>query len=301
MTNLQKSGARWLRCDLHSHTPFDVEKKFGEDIKAAIAIETFKKADTTRLSEIAERFVAACMSGANGPGIDVVALTDHNSIEGYKRLSPFFVSISQRLSDEGKKVPEILPGVEFSVGGERPIHFLVIFSKSTEPVEIEGCIRHIFGGRDPFDRNTGTPKASGQSVDDFLEKLYEYCHPSSGDRHLSSIVLPAHADSNRGLAKATGVHLPQNIAAGIWSEMRGHLRQWVMTRREWHGFQTNKSFPELPEEFRNLLYRWLVARRGKDWDQLSSMEKDEIRHEKYWPLIETSDPHNYEEIGRRYT
>lgn len=28
-------GARWLRCDLHVHTPFDRTKRFGEDVKAA--------------------------------------------------------------------------------------------------------------------------------------------------------------------------------------------------------------------------------------------------------------------------
>jgi len=295
----QIPGARWLRCDLHVHTPFDREKKFGEDVRAAI--EAFRKADTTRLSEIAERFVDACTNSADGNGINVVALTDHNSIEGYKRLSPFFSSISQRLSEEGKSSPEILPGVEFSVGGERPIHFLVIFSKTTNPGDIEGCIRHVFGARDPFDPSSGTPRASGQSVDDFLKKLYAYCHPSGGDRHLSFIVLPAHADGSRGLAKSTGAHLSHSVAAGIWDEMKGHLRQWVITRREWHGFQTNKSFQELPEEFKNLLCRWLVTRRGIDWEQLSSVEKDRIRQERHWPLIETSDPHNYEEIGTRFT
>jgi len=29
-------GAQWLRYDLHVHTPFDKEKKFGEDIRAGI-------------------------------------------------------------------------------------------------------------------------------------------------------------------------------------------------------------------------------------------------------------------------
>ena len=220
-------GAKWLRCDLHVHTPFDHEKRFGEDIQAAI--EALKKADTTRLAGIAERFIQACLNGANGQGVHLVALTDHNSIEGFKRLSPFFHSISQRLKDEGKVAPVVLPGVEFSVGGERPIHFLVIFAKDTEPEQIEGCIRHVFGTSEPFDPDSGTPRATGHSVDDFLKKLYEYCHPSSGDRHLSFVVLPAHADGNSGIAKTTGAHLPQGIAANIWQEMKGHLRQWVVT------------------------------------------------------------------------
>ena len=299
MNSWEIPGAKWLRCDLHVHTPFDHEKKFGEDIRAAI--EALKKADTTRLVGIAERFMEACLTAADGQGIDLVALTDHNSIEGFKRLSPFFQSISQRLKDEGKIPPVVLPGVEFSVGGERPIHFLVIFAKDTEPEQIEGCIRHVFGTRDPFDPDIGTPRATGHSVDDFLKKLYEYCHPSSGDRHLSFVVLPAHADGSSGIAKTTGAHLPRVIAANIWQEMKGHLRQWVVTRTEWHGFQTIRPFSELPEEFRNLLCRWRAAKLNREWDELSPIEQDRIRNEKHWPLLETSDPHNYEEIGTRFT
>lgn len=299
MNNWEIPGAKWLRCDLHVHTPFDHEKKFGADIRAAM--ESLKKADTTLLAAIAESFMKACSNGANGQGIDLVALTDHNSIEGFNRLSPFFQSISRRLKDEGKIPPVVLPGVEFSVGGERPIHFLVIFARDTEPEQIEGCIRHVFGTRDPFDPDSGAPRATGHSVDEFLKKLYGYCHPSSGDRHLSFVVLPAHADGSSGIAKTTGAHLPQGIAANIWQEMKGHLRQWVITRTEWHGFQTIRPFSELPEEFRNLLCRWRAAKLNREWDELSPVEQERIRNEKHWPLVETSDPHNYEEIGTRFT
>ena len=51
-------GAKWLRCDLHVHTPFDPEKRFGADIRAAI--RDLQKSDATRLAAIAERSVDAC-------------------------------------------------------------------------------------------------------------------------------------------------------------------------------------------------------------------------------------------------
>jgi DNA repair ATPase RecN len=295
----REAGARWLRCDLHVHTPFDGEKKFGEDIRAAI--EAFKKEKPQRLAEIADRFVTACRNAADGAGMDLVALTDHNSIDGYRYLRAQFESLARQAQDQGLTMPAILPGVEFSVGGERPIHFLVIFAASTGPDVIDRAIAHVFGANDRFDPKTGTPRATGQSVDDFLSRLYEFCRPPSGDRHLEFVVLPAHADSDRGALRDVAGVSNIAVAASLWDEMKGHLRQRVITRRDWHGFQTLHSFGNLPLAFRELLYRWAAARRGDDWDSLSETQKARYREQKYWPLVECSDPHQYEDIGSRFT
>ena len=134
-------GARWLRCDLHVHTPFDREKRFGEDIRGAI--EALKNAKPQRLADIADRFVDACRSAAEGAGMDVVALTDHNSIDGYRYLTAQFDTLARQAKDRNRPMPAILPGVEFSVGGERPIHFLVIFASDTDPDDIDHAITHV--------------------------------------------------------------------------------------------------------------------------------------------------------------
>ena len=151
-------GARWLRCDLHVHTPFDKEKKFGEDIRGAIT--AFKKSEGHRFAQIADRFVQACRNAADGNGMDLVALTDHNSIDGYRYLRPQFETLRLQARDQDLPMPAILPGVEFSVGGERPIHFLVIFASETGPDDIHRAIRHVFGAAEPFDPKTGTPRAT---------------------------------------------------------------------------------------------------------------------------------------------
>lgn len=291
--------ARWLRCDLHVHTPLDSEKKFGEDVRGAI--DALKKADTTRLAQIAERFITGCGQAAGGAGIDLVALTDHNSIEGYRRLKPFFDSIAQRAADNGASMPVILPGVEFSVGGERPLHFLVIFGAGTDPDAIDRAIAHVFGTSDRFDPKTGTPRATGQSVEAFLSRLYDFCRPTSGERHLEFVVLPAHADGGRGALKDVAGSPDIVVAASLWDEMKGHLRQRVITRRDWHGFQTSRPFQELPPAFKDLLCRWAAARRGDDWDTLNETQKARYRGQKHWPLVECSDPHRYETIGSRHT
>ncbi len=291
-------GARWLRCDLHVHTPFDPEKRFGEDIRAAI--KDLQKSDTTRLAAIAENFVAACRAADQGHGIDLVALADHNSIEGYRRLRPQFQSIADRAQDEGLPMPTILPGVEFSVGGERPLHFLTIFASDTRPEDIESVIRFVFGERERFDPRLGTPRATGQSVGTFLERLYKYAKPATGERNLRFVLLPAHADGGRGVARESGAH-QLGVSTGLWDEMKGHLRQWAVARTEWNGFETARPFDRLPDAFQDLLCRWTVAKLGKDWDDLSKPERRRVRERRHWPIVESSDPHKYDAIGSRFT
>ena len=293
-------GARWLRCDLHVHTPFDEEKSFGENLRAAL--EALKKEKTQRLAEIADRFVRACRSAADGAGIDVVALTDHNSIDGYRYLKPQFNALAQQAADQGLSMPTILPGCELSVGGERPLHFLVIFAARTDPDSIDRVIDHVFGTSDRFDPRTGTPRATGQSVDDFLERLFDYCRPASGDRHMEFVVLPAHVDERRGLLREPGGGSSElAVSTSLWDEMKGHLRQRVITRRDWNGFQATTSFDKLPQAYRELLCRWAAARRNEDWDQLTAGQRAQYREQRHWPLLECSDPRNYETIGSRFS
>jgi len=298
----REPGARWLRCDLHVHTPFDRESRFGEDIRAAI--EAFRKEKPQRFAEIAERFVTACREAGDGAGVDLVALTDHNSIDGFRYLRAQFETLARQAKDQGLAMPAILPGVEFSVGGERPIHFLVIFAADTNPDEIDRAIAHVFGAADRFDPKTGAPRATGQSVDEFLTRLYEFCRPPSGDRRLEFVVLPAHADSRQGISREVvgGAATSEiTVATSLWDEMKGHLRQRVVMRPDWHGFQALRPYADLPQAFKELLWRWAAARRSEDWETLGEAQRARYRELKHWPIVECSDPHRYEAIGGRYT
>ena len=279
---------------------FDEEKRFGENLRAAI--QALKEERPQRLAEIADRFVRACRSAVDGAGIDVVALTDHNSIDGYRYLTPQFDALARQAADQGITMPAILPGCELSVGGERPIHFLVIFAAGTDPDSIDRAIDHVFGTSDRFDPSAGTPRATGQSVDDFLERLFDYCRPTSGDRHMEFVVLPAHVDERRGLLRESGGGSSElAVSTSLWDEMKGHLRQRVITRRDWNGFQATKPFDKLPQAYRELLWRWAAARRNENWEQLTEGQRARYREQRDWPLVECSDPHNYETIGSSFS
>lgn len=291
-------GARWMRCDLHVHSPFDKTKKFGEDIRQAI--EAGENHNPEHLRAIAKKFVDACQGAADGRGLDLVAITDHNSIDGYCRLKSHFEAIDRSASDQEFRMPVILPGVEFSVGGERPIHFLVIFSSDTCTDDIKEVIRHVFGSVKPFNPTTDNPQATGLSITAFLDRLYEYCRPDTGERNLRFVLLPAHAEGNSGLARETGIHNTSS-GGGIMEEMKGHLRQQVVTRKDWHGFETNKPFNKLPQAFQDLLLRWEAARHGSKWEDLNQDKKQYYRKQKHWPLVRGSDPDTYEKIGKRYS
>ena len=200
--------------------PFDREKRFGEDVRGAI--DALKNAKPQRLAEIADHFIQACRKAADGAGMNIVALTDHNSVDGYRYLSAQFETLARQARDRGSLMPAVLPGVEFSVGRERPIHFLVIFARTTDPDDIDRAISHVFGTSDRFDPHVGTPRATGQSINEFLDRLYAFCRPPSGDRNLTFIVLPAHVDGRQGLAReVVGGATSVSVATSLWDEMKG--------------------------------------------------------------------------------
>ena len=79
--------------------------------------------------------------------------------------------------------------------------------------------------------------------------------------------------------------------------MKGHLRQRVITRRDWHGFQAARSFASLPDAFRELLVRWAAMRGSENWDDLTENHKARYREQKHWPLVQCSDPTDMKPLG----
>ena len=95
-------GARWLKCDLHLHTP---------------ASECFLNKSITP-----KQWVEACLQA----GLDCVAVTDHNTgawIDCIKEASN-----NTRLT--------VFPGVEITCDTSK-IHLLILFELSTTTQEVE--------------------------------------------------------------------------------------------------------------------------------------------------------------------
>ena len=187
-------GARWLRCGSARTHPVRPGEAFrrghpGRDRGPG-------RSPTQRDSPaIAENFVAACRAADHGQGVDLVALTDHNSIEGYRRLRPQFQSIADRARDEGKTMPAILPWRRVQRWRRTPpsLSHRVRVQHSPRRVSNPSSAMSSANGS-AFDPKFGTPRATGQSVGTFLEKLYKYAKPATGERDLRFVLLPAHAD-----------------------------------------------------------------------------------------------------------
>lgn len=257
----------------------------------------FQSAPEEDIRSLAVQFINACTNADSGHGLDIVAITDHNTIEGFRILKPHLDAVQAERMRDGLKSPVVLPGVEITVGGERPIHLLVIFASGTDPDQIDGTIRYIFGNRSPFDSNTDQPKPTGVAISDFFKKLYEYTKPDTAERNIQSLVIPAHLTSSSGLNGETRL----GEEPGLWNELRGYLRQSALTNRNWHGFQTSVSFENLPTYLKDLLSSWIATKEGKTWDKLSKRQKIQIRSRDHWPLIQASDPQRLANTGNRFT
>jgi len=216
----------FVKIDLHIHTP---------------------KSDCHKYKKDAEDEYLKILRQAKEKGIKIIAITDHNSIEGYKE----YILIKERLisrvhelksSDlttrerDLKKVEKdlllfeeivVLPGIEFEV--KNNIHMLLIFDETTQVERMERLLfdggYHEFGEENPVDISKW----------DVLD-LYE------NSKNYDCIVLDAHTDSNKGIwtntkpgsYRAQCFRHPQLYGVGYNSEsQRDNIEKIVNTAKEY--------------------------------------------------------------------
>ena len=168
---------RWYRMDLHLHTP---------------ASEDWRDPDVTFLD---------WLRMAEAKGLDIVAMTDHNTVAGYARFREEIERL-EWLAQTGRILPEeqqrldayrelldkilVLPGFEFTAA--LGFHILGIFPPDTPIRELEFLLLKLGIPADKLDRGA---TVIGATVD--VLTAYRLIREAGG------IVIAAHANSSHGV------------------------------------------------------------------------------------------------------
>ena len=105
------NGARWWKCDLHTHTP--ASNDYGKGVNQAA---------------LSQRAPQEWLLDHMRAGIDCVAVTDHNSGAWIDRLRDALTALEHDQPDEYRPL-HLFPGVEISVQGG--VHLLAILASET--------------------------------------------------------------------------------------------------------------------------------------------------------------------------
>ena len=158
------NGARWWKCDLHTHTPASYD--YGKGPCQAT------------LRQCTPR---DWLLGYMRARIDCVAVTDHNSGAWIDRLQNDLRQLEGE-RPEGYRPLHLFPGVEITVHGG--VHLLAIFSSETSGLDIDNLLY-----------SAGCTGESNQVTREPFERVVEKIVEAGG------IAIPAHADKKSGLLK----------------------------------------------------------------------------------------------------
>lgn len=173
-----RATLQWRTMDLHIHTP---------------ASSDYQQMEVSFL-DILQR--------AEARGLDVIAITDHNTVAGYRRLEEeieqleLLERLNRLLPEEKERLAEyrrlkekilILPGFEFTA--TFGFHILAIFSPQKTSREIEHLLLDLRIPPDQLDAGSATVGATTDVL-----TAYRLIRQAGG------IVIAAHANSSNGVA-----------------------------------------------------------------------------------------------------
>ncbi len=245
MSNKRGQRSQWYRVDLHLHTPASVDYKD----KDATYIDILRRAEFR--------------------GIDIIAFTDHNTIDGYKAMMreierlEFLEQSGRALADELRILAEyrrlldrilVLPGFEFTA--TFGFHVLGIFPHDTPLRYLEHILLSLNVPPDVLDR--GDPAAGATT--DVLE-AYAQIHEAGG------LAIAAHANAAHGVAMR-GMNFGGQTRIAYTQDK--HLHALELTDLHRKGRSSTQSFfngtkPEYP--------RRMHCIQGSDAHSLDSMKE----------------------------
>lgn len=172
-TPFNYDGSRWVRVDLHLHSPGAHSFKYPDNL------------NSSQKDDIVNRYVKQLKD----QGIEVAAITD------YQQIRPeWFLPIRDAAQAEGIHV---YPGVELSfggtAGGKRGLHILAIFPYNADVEAVNRAIDKILDGNstDPIIYN-------GNHRDFAPEKSLTHCLPEFR-KETGALLIPAHPQEDKGL------------------------------------------------------------------------------------------------------
>lgn len=207
-TSSEYQGLRWLKCDLHVHTPEDARHWTDPDFRLP------SPRSEQDLQEKARRFLHSC----HELDLDCIAVTDHNfSTESDHRkwFLTHVIEQNQTVAEEVDRPPLIIfPGFELDIR----YHIVCLFTPINKGKDLQLLSDTLTGmGLPPNERvisgNPQQPKHHGQcwSLREVLDKV---------QNELGGIVIAAHAFTNDGICNDTAniddfVHNPDLYAIEI--------------------------------------------------------------------------------------
>jgi len=249
----QNMREKFYKIDLHIHTP--ASNCYKGDKNDDEYLKIIKRAKKERLK--------------------IIAITDHNSIEGYRKIleiedrlerekSAFSrIRDSNQSKEEIRKIENklsllkdilILPGIEFEVSN--CVHFLTIFDNRTSIKEIEKFLGD--GGYDEEQFGVEEPtKMSNWDILHLFDELTKF----------NCIVICAHVDSNKGVYNV----IPPST-----------LRAQCLSSKQLNGI-----------EYKNEVTK----------DKIANIIRTSKQYQRKIPLafVKFSDSHNVSEVGRNIT
>ena len=278
----------FVKVDLHIHTP------------ASYCYEGPKDADE----------YLNIIRAAKSKDLRVISFTDHNSIEGYKKVLDIKDELANEIDKLGSVVPSqetkkrlkclqkdlsifddilILPGIEFEV--RNGIHLLIIFNSTTSIQKIETFLRDGGFSIDDFGKEE-TTKLSNWDIFALFEESRKY----------DCIVIDAHTDSQKGIyntippsaSRANCFQSRELNAVAYRSEKQRENLAQILTSREYKR-ETPLSFVRFSDSHSS-------SNVGADftWFRLDQLNFESIKNALMHPdeMISTEEPSSAKILNR---
>jgi len=265
-----ESYARFLKCDLHMHSPMD--PSWRDD-----ATRPRPRDSDDRKRDVAREYLRAC----HGQELDVIAITDHNFAESHEH------SFIKWLREENEGVAErdgrhplvIFPGFEVEASVGKGCHVLCLFDPDADLVWVDGFVSQL--GLKPGDRFSGAqPQRSNASI----EKLLATVQECSSEPREWGLVIPAHVLGDKGLLADSSADL--RLQQSEWT--RGPLLSVELTE------PVERHTPALQKLLGNGPDCWPEWKRRRDMAYVTCSDAKRLR-----PECGEQNPANH--IGYRYT